>query len=283
MLKNTNEFLARVSAAEGFARQNRYDVYIPAPLLGQNSAAIFQAIEAKKPGVTGDWMKYPDVDLGAMALELTTFCDKSELPGYQFQLETARHYGPSFKIPHMPEYQDITMTFMCGNEMWERYFFEAWMYMIMDPYTNDFNYKNEYAVGIDLVQYKERATSVNLNLDTAGQILNTDFGLVLNPRIKVSPFVGKTNFETANDYVVDYNYFTTLIDAFPISIGPQELGYDTNNSIQKIQVTFSYKYAVPFNAKGSSTGAKARGDRQYFEQSVTSKPPKPPADNGKTT
>lgn len=192
-------------------------------------------------------MKYPNVDLGAMALELTTFCDKSELPEYQFQLETARHYGPAFKIPHMPEYQDITMTFMCGNEMWERYFFEAWMYMIMDPYTNDFNYKNEYAVGIDLVQYKERATSVNLN-----------------------------------DYVVDYNYRTTLIDAFPVSIGPQELGYDTNNSIQKIQVTFSYKYAVPFNGKGSSTGAKARGDRQNFQQSVVSKPSKPIADNGKT-
>ena len=237
-MMDVNGFLSQVSTAGGLAKQNRYDVLIPAVLLGTNSSAIFNAIEAQNPNVTVDWMAdWYNVDMGATAIELTAFCEKSELPSYQFQLETVRHYGPSFKIPHMPEYQDTTMTFLCGASMWERYFFDAWMYMVMDPYTNDFNYKNEYSVGIDVIQYYDQATSVDSN----GQ------------------------------YTIDPNYSTTLVDAFPIAVNAQELGYDNNNSVQKVQVTFSYKYATPYGKK-STTGAPQRGKPQPFAQSIKLNP-----------
>lgn len=224
-----NNFLANLTASSGVASQNRYQVTIPCSLIGYNSTKIFNAIEAQKPGATWNWMQdWYDVDLPATAIELAAYCEKSELPSYQFQLETVRHYGPTFKIPHMPEYQDITMTFICGATMWERYFFDAWMYLVMDPYTNDFNYKDEYAVDIIITSYIP-----------GGDIVDADM-----------------------------NYWTKLIDAFPVAINVQELGYDLNNSIQKVQVTFSYKFAVPFDDKGSTTGMKPRGQQSTFGDTI---------------
>jgi hypothetical protein len=253
MSLNVNQFLAQVSAAQGFAKQNRYDVLIPAELLGKNSTAIFKAITVAyktldKPINTSDWMTdFFDADLNAQALRLTAFCEKSELPSYQFQLETVRHYGPTFKIPHMPEYQDTTMTFMCGSDMLERYFFDAWMYLVMDPISNDFNYKNEYAAEIEILQYKESAEYQNVDLTAAGA-----------------------------NYTVYCNYYTKLIDAFPIAINVQDIGYDTNNSIQKVSVTFSYKFAVPYLGKGSTTGTSIRGNQAAFQDTVSLRPPPPP-------
>jgi hypothetical protein len=253
-----NGFMSQISSADGFARQNRYDVVIPATLLGITSTKIYNAVKALNEDAATDWMdEFYAVDLAQTAFQLQAFCEKSELPSYQFQLETVRHYGPSFKIPHMPEYQDLTMTFMCGSEMWERYFFDAWMYLVMDPYTNDFNYKSEYALNIDIIQYNEGATSSDIDFTSAGETL--------------APSLGKTNLETSTTYNVDYNYYTTLIDAFPIAINTQELGYDNNNSIQKVQVTFSFKSAIPFEGKGSTTAAEARGQRTQFRQSITAK------------
>ena len=191
-----------------------------------------------------DWMyDYYGGDTGTTtAVELSALCDHTQLPGYQFQLETVRHYGPSFKIPHMPEYQDITMSFMCSAGMWERYFFDAWMFMVMDPVTNNFNYKDEYAVDIILIQY----------------------------------------IPGGNIAVSDQNYWTKLVDAFPVSIQEQEVGYDMNNTIQKVQVTFSYKFAIPYTGKGSSTGTPLRGTKATFQQGISIHPTPPPADKPET-
>ena len=164
------------------------------------------------------------------------YCDRTELPSYQFQLEQNRHYGPSFKIPHKPEYQDITMTFMCGSEMLERYIFETWMYLVMDPETNNFNYIDEYALDIDIYSYPEQT-------DRSGGY--------------------------------NANYSTTLVEAYPIAINAQELSYEANNTIQKIQVTFTYKYAIPFNGKGSVTGRVLRGSKEIFANTIQQQPRQP--------
>jgi hypothetical protein len=254
---------AQISQSSGFARQNRYQVFIPTTTLAQRSTAIYNANEAvlNYPEDTNDWIEtYFDADVQAMGLELAAFCEKTELPSYQFQMETNRHYGPAFKIPHLPEYQDITMTFLCGNEMLARYFFDSWMYLVMDPMTNNFNYIDEYAVDIDIVQYKEKADRQELNAVGLGADLLGIGGL------------GQQAF----NYVVDPNYYTTLVDAFPIAVNAQELGYDIDNTVQKVQVTFSYKFAIPFYGKGSVIGRTRRGDEEQFRDTIKPPPPPPP-------
>jgi hypothetical protein len=272
MALSINDFQAQISASDGFAKQNRFQVFLPTILIGQMSSRISQAQIARGVPSGWDWMgrDWYNGDMSATALELAAYCEKSELPSYQFQLETVRHYGPSFKIPHMPEYQDITMTFMCGSGMWERYFFDAWMYMVMDPFSNDFNYKDEYAMDIDIVQYYDEATSMS-----GGGLISSEGFVKEGTTYFSTPIVGGNSLSTGRlnteDYDtmdVDYNYMTTLVDAFPVAINAQELGYDINNSIQKVQVTFSYKFAVPFGGKGSTTGTPARGRQDLFQQTV---------------
>jgi hypothetical protein len=155
--------------------------------------------------------------------------------------------------------------------MLERYFFDAWMYLVMDPYTNDFNYKNEYAVNIGIVQYIEKARDVSV--DMAGAVGNSvaNFTGMYNA---IGPFQGKLNNENFTSYTIDCNYASTLLDAFPIAINSQELGYDNNNAIQKVSVTFSYKFAVPFDDKGSSTGTSIRsasGNAELFSEQISLK------------
>lgn len=235
-------FMGQINGAGGFARQNRYEVLIPFSTLKGRSTQLYKAnnsvLEYADVEAT-DWVEdYYGADPKKQDYRLTAFCEKSELPSYQFQLETNRHYGPSFKIPHTPEYQDITMTFLCGNDMYERYAFETWMYLIMDPETNNFNYIDEYALDINIKQYSE------------------------------------TN---------QWNYWTTLVDAYPVAINTQDLAYDQNNTHQKIQVTFTYKYAIPFDGKGADGGRQLRGNRLNFGQegaggtpAVIPPPPTPP-------
>lgn len=256
-----DKITSQITASKGFARQNRYEISIPTITLGQRSSRIYseQLDVLQYPEESNDWMNdYFDADLGAMNLELMAYCEQTQLPSYQFQLETNSHYGPSFKIPHRAEYQDLTMTFLCGNDMLERYFFDAWMYMIMDPGTNNFNYIDEYAVDIDIVQYKERAEMSELNTTTV-----------------VNQLVGLTSGDSIKDWAMIPNYVTTLVDAFPIAINTQELGYGINDSIQKLQVTFTYKFAIPFYGKGAINGRSRRGTEERFRQTIT--PPAAPA------
>lgn len=263
-------FRAMMSSA-GYAVPNRYDIRIPTLVLANRSQQIFQANSAilEFSDEATDWISdYFGSDPAAMGLELQAYCEKAELPSYQFQMETQRHYGPSFKIPHMPEYQDITMTFLCGQQMLERYFFESWMYMVMDPETNNFNYIDEYALDIDILQYP----------DVADQSADNTFATAGNALIGALGGIGATNAFTLS---VSPNYFTTLVDAFPIAIAAQELAYDSNNTLQKLQVTFTYKFAVPFNGKGAVTGRSVRSGTGYnttFSNTITPpSPPPPPA------
>jgi hypothetical protein len=257
----------------GYAVQNRYEVRIPTSILANRSTQIYQANAAKLEfsDEATDWIAdYFGDDPGAMGLELQAFCEKTELPSYQFQMETQRHYGPLFKIPHMPEYQDITMTFLCDQKMLTRYFFDSWMYMVMDPETNNFNYIDEYALDIDIVQFPDVAdnTAANVVASIVNQATNS-----------LSNFVGAVHNGTTQTLTVSPNYLTTLIDAFPIAVAAQELAYDANNTIQKLSVTFTYKYAVPFTGKGSITGRSVRnsvgqGYSTTFSNTIT--PPTAP-------
>lgn len=224
------DFQSHIDAASGLSRLNRYRVFIYAAPLKQGSTTIFNAVNAitQFPETDAtDWMDYSMSDLPNLDdLRLTAFCDKTSLPNYQFQTDTQRIYGPQFKFPHMPEWNDVTMSFLIGNDMAEKYFFEAWMYMVMDPESNNFNYQREYTCDIDLVTYDE-----------------TD----------------------------NANYWTSLIDAWPIAVNEINLSSDDNNSVAKIQVTFTYKFASWF--RGSSKAQGIRGAKERFSNTITPNSP----------
>lgn len=218
---NVAAFVSSINSAGGLSRPSRYLVNIYPGTLASNMAGVTNS------GV--DWLRdYAGMDSSATGQRLQMFCTASELPGFQFQTDTQRIYGPAYKFAHAPEYQDITLSFYVGADMGEKYFFDAWMYLVCDPLTNDFNYSSEYTTDIDILQ---------CDVDDAA------------------------------------TYLTTLVDAHPISLGRLQQGWDQKDQVHKLDVTFAYKTAVPFNGKGSTAGMGVRGQQVTFRQTVALRTP----------
>jgi hypothetical protein len=126
MAGNLNEF--KSSFYTEVARPARFDVTIPVPIV-------------LSPYVTA-------------GRNLSFRCENAEMPGRTF--ETAeRKIGsaPIEKMPYHTTYNEVTMTFIVGDDMKEKIFFDAWQELV-NPSTNyNFQYKANYAVDISVNQY----------------------------------------------------------------------------------------------------------------------------------
>lgn len=86
-----------------------------------------------------------------MARDLTYLCEVAEMPGRGFlSIDGIRYYGPTFQLPFVTEYTDISLTFLCRNKQYERQFFDNWMTLINPPNTYDFNYRDDYSADINI-------------------------------------------------------------------------------------------------------------------------------------
>jgi hypothetical protein len=132
--------------------------------------------------------------------DLSFLCTETELPGKSLNLSEARYYGPKFKYPTQTEYEDITLTFLVRDFMYERMFFDEWMYLInpMDQY--DFMYRNDYSTNIDIIQY----SSVVEEEEKHGA-----------------------------------TYKMTLREAYPIQVNSMPLNWG-EDAFHKVQVSFTY-------------------------------------------
>lgn len=126
-ISNLSEFMS--SFETDIARPSRFDVLIDAPRL------IFTGSEL----------------LGSSKLSFR--CDAAELPGRSISTTDFKIYGPSEKMPYQTAYTDITLTFICGDDMSERKLFDAWLENINPHVNNNFNYKSDYSTTIHVNQY----------------------------------------------------------------------------------------------------------------------------------
>jgi hypothetical protein len=71
----------------------------------------------------------------------------------------AKVYGPTYKVPYQSQYNEITLTFICTNEFWERKLFERWLEAIMPSDTNNMRYAKDeetrYMTPIKVIQYDD--------------------------------------------------------------------------------------------------------------------------------
>lgn len=132
---------------------------------------------------------------------LTYLCEIAEMPGRGFMNVDVRYYGPNQKLPYNTQYEDITLTFLCRNEAFERQFFDDWMNWINPVNTFDFNYRDEYSVEIDIFQYTD---------------------------------VDEDDTDTPTP-----KYNVTLRDAYPILVNPQAMTW-SDDQFQRLSVTFTY-------------------------------------------
>lgn len=132
MGRSINEF--KSSFTRDLARPSRFDVTITPPstlLFGTNMTAR----------------------------TLSYRCETAQLPGRTFATADRKTYGPIEKVPYISTYEDIELTFLVDDLMKEKYFFDAWLNFV-NPITNDFNYKNEYATTLLINQYDSQNNKI---------------------------------------------------------------------------------------------------------------------------
>jgi len=126
MAGNLNQF--KSSFYTEVARPARFDVTIPVPIV-------------LSPYVTA-------------GRNLSFRCENAEMPGRTFET-TERKIGsaPVEKMPYHTTYNEITMTFIVGDDMKEKIFFDAWQELVNPSSNFNFQYKANYAVDVSVNQY----------------------------------------------------------------------------------------------------------------------------------
>lgn len=168
-----NLFLSNIKAKDGLARPARFEILLPIPTyigeyIGNSiiekilnlpnstitdvSQAINQAIGAKRE------FNLPSAN-PAISRYLALQCESTELPGKTLQTADVKIYGPTFKVPYQTQYNDITFTFICTNDFYERKLFDQWLEAIMPSDTNNLRYAkgsvSNYMTDIKIIQYDD--------------------------------------------------------------------------------------------------------------------------------
>lgn len=139
---------------------------------------------------------------GMDSRDFTYLCEATEFPGRAFNSADVRYYGPSFKLPYQPVYEDINMTFLCREESLEREFFDDWMELINPTNTFDFNYRDNYSTTIKLFQFADWA-------------------------------------EFEDDAGPKATYAFTLHDAYPTVVNAQAVTW-ADDQFQRLTISFTY-------------------------------------------
>jgi hypothetical protein len=212
-----NLFLSNMKAKGGPAKTNRFEVILPIPTyIGEFIPQSFFEQLLNFPNtltvdVSSIFGQSPKTDESredanpSLSRYLALQCETAELPGKTLQTADAKVYGPSFKVPYQTQYQDMTLTFLCTNDFYERKLFERWINAIMPSDTNNLRFANDndnktrYMTTLKVIQY--------------------------------------------NDFVKQI-YAVDLIDAFPIGVASQQLSWSDDN-IHRLSVQFAYQKYKP--------------------------------------
>lgn len=146
--------------------------------------------------------------------QFTYLSDSAELPGRAFMNIDIRYYGPNFKVPFQTQYEDMTISFLCRNQSYERQFFDDWMEIINPTNLWDFNYRDDYRSTIEIFQL-------------------ADYGEVTEG--SSTRIGGAKNAPTAGQAM----YKWTVHDAYPMIVNPQPVTWADDN-FHRLSVSFTY-------------------------------------------
>lgn len=117
----------KASFKKDLARPSRFDVNVPIPV-----GLIF--------------------NLG-IGRTLKMRCESTELPGRSISTTSMKIYGVEEKYPYQTVYNDQSLTFIVGDDMSEKKFFDSWLNWINPTINYNLKYKADYAVPLTINQY----------------------------------------------------------------------------------------------------------------------------------
>jgi hypothetical protein len=170
-----NLFLANVRAKDGLAKPSRFEVVLPIPtyigsfvgnsiiekILNFPNSVFNDVTDAigsafGKQGQKDDQSK---TSSPSTSRYLALQCESAELPGRTLTTADVKIYGPTFKVPYQTQYGDISLTFLCTNDFFERKLFDRWMEAIHPSDTNNLRFPKgqatRYISNIKIIQYDD--------------------------------------------------------------------------------------------------------------------------------
>ncbi len=219
-----NLFLANIRGKDGLAKPSRFEVILPIPpYIGQfvGSSIIEKILNFPNSvftdvsdaigsafGRNGQADEYSRTSNSSLSRYLALQCETAELPGKTLQTADVKIYGPTFKVPYQTQYGDMSFTFLCTNDFFERKLFDRWMEAIMPTDTNNLRFpkddanRTRYMTNIKVVQYDEFIKQI---------------------------------------------YAVELIDAFPIGVAAQPLNW-AEEGFHRLTIQFAYqRYKTIYN------------------------------------
>lgn len=124
---------------------SRFEMRFQLPLGAQSNELFFSML--------GD-------NIARSTLRLSLACESTDIPGRLFQSTEHKIYSVDRKMPFGVMMEDVSMTFRCSEDLFERKFIEAWHTLIQDPLTKDMGYYNDYVTDIDIFSYDKRFNTV---------------------------------------------------------------------------------------------------------------------------
>jgi len=128
MAFNVNQFISHFDSREGFAKSSKFDVIINVPSFLMNMGTSEQ---------------------------LSLQCESAELPGYTLNTIDNKIFGAPTPLAGTPSFGDVTLSFICAGNLWEKKFFDTWLDNIIPKQTYLVNYKMNYVTDIIIRQYSE--------------------------------------------------------------------------------------------------------------------------------
>ena len=252
-----NKFRSLVSSAEGLARPNRFIAIVNLP-------SALKGVSPGNPSGVGSNPEFAQYSIQSKTTQdlnnvirdrLFFFCDSAQLPARNISDETKDQlYGPERKIARGHTWADLTLTFYMGQQMIEKMLFESWQNMAVNPFTFNANYYDEYVGSIELYPLVH-LTNPNFepwDTDGGGEKLTPmqrlknvnkwakEGKLPPKAEVKKKPPGSESRAMAIASVGAYYNH---LVEAFPTNIAVQPMSYDANNSLMKLSVDFSYRYA----------------------------------------
>jgi uncharacterized membrane protein YgcG len=128
MAFNVNKFITHFDSHAGFSKTSKFDVIVTVP---------------------------PFLQSYGTAEELSLQCESAELPGYTINTLESKIFGAPTPVAGTPAFGDVTLTFICAGDLWEKRFFDRWLDFIIPKQTYLVNYKQSYVTDIVIRQYSE--------------------------------------------------------------------------------------------------------------------------------
>lgn len=146
-------------------------------------------------------------------------CEATALPGRTFSLIEQKTYGPVQRHPVANYYNDIQLSIICSDNMYEKIFFDAWMECM------SISSISQLSTGVTGGQLQKVNLGVGVRFDFA---YKEDYSSVIK----------LTQYDLTGEPVYEMN----LIEAFPFAIDSMPLHWRSMDNYHRVNVSFTYKY-----------------------------------------